>query len=205
MSRTLANLRTFERYILDEKAATFWEDPELDLFTNLEYNNLVTEINSLHAGYFEEEVILTATPGSTLVPLPANHGGEILYLIYEGNPLGFKITKERIHAASGLTVGPPGFFGLQGMNIVLSAPAGAAYSLTLGQTYIPPDMTGDLSVPDFPHGYELLISLGTVIYALMKDKQTLQDMEKKYLTIKQRMFTALQSRQVYKARRVREI
>lgn len=206
--RTLTQMRLFARYMLDEKTATMWDDTELDLFMNFEYNNLVHEIINSSSGYYEESVTLACTPGSEYISLPSNHGGKVISLKRGTIILSPKTQKEIELANADPTTasGEPTIFCLTGKRVRVSPIPTAATPLTLVQNYIPADLvSGTSETPDFPLGYETLIPLGTVLFALMKDKQEMERVYRKYETMKDRMLVSLKSRQTWEPRRVRDV
>jgi hypothetical protein len=203
--RTLAELRSFARYMLDEKVETFWDDIELDKYLNIEYNNLVHEIQATYAEYYEEEVALATAANSRYIDLPDNHSGKIVAVTRDGVPLAYKNKKEMIRDSSGEVngSGAPIRFTVSGNRLMVDPIPDGIYDLVLTQNYLPVDMVADADEPDFPNGYESLIPFGTVIFALLKDKQEMNRIYSLYDKRKNNMMVSLQSRQTWEPRRVR--
>jgi hypothetical protein len=204
--RTLAELRSFARYMLDEKVETFWEDDEIDLFMNIEYNNLVHEIIASYSEYYEETVSLNTVANSRYVSLPSDHAGKVVAVLREGVPLIYRHKKEMLLTASGEISGSgaPTRFAISGNSLMLDPTPDAVYVISVTQNYIPADMVNNTDVPDIPAGYESLIPLATVLFALLKDKQEMTRIYQLYEKRKQNMFAALKSRQTWEPRRVRK-
>ena len=99
--------------------------------------------------------------------------------------------------------GSPTRFCISGKSLMVDCIPDGVYSLTLTHNYMPVDMVADTDEPDFPMGYESLIPFGTVVFALLKDKQEMNRIYSLYDKRKNNMMVSLQSRQTWEPRRVR--
>jgi hypothetical protein len=126
--------------------------------------------------------------------------------MYGDKILSPKTEKEITLANRTSAPGEPSMFAIFGKNLYLSPAPVSAFSLPLRHAYMPPDLVAVTNeTPDFPLGFEILMPLGTVIYALLKDKQELDRIMVRYNDIKGRMLVSLKSRQTWEPRRVREV
>lgn len=168
----LGQLRTRQRYLVDEPSAKFWEDVELNWYLNIAYSIYYEEL--VNAGYSKLEsapATLNITAGTETVALPSDYFLWAMLELVKDNktiPLTYQPRYEAINLTSGSDTSDyePTWY-IRGSNIVLEPTPGASVTGGLKFHYYPSltELSSDSDTPVIDAIFHHLIAVKGAIIA----------------------------------------
>jgi hypothetical protein len=194
------DLRSLCRQLIDEPivstddtAGGFWKNSQLNLLMNQAYRTECLEIATWDSDYYMKTSTVTSVVGSNVIALPSDCTGKINYLYDLTNSRYLGSGDDRFYDMVGS--GTPFEFVLQHKNILLDCLADEAISYSIRYYYVPPKMTSDTAVPDFPNGFEDIIAYKTAILAKVRSDDSLGSIQQEYQKKKYDMKNHIMTRQ----------
>lgn len=178
-------IRDLVRHYIDEPVQANWSDDELNVYIDIEYDELAWELLNKSAGFYWKSDTITSVVGVATLDLPTDCIGVVERIVDSD---GSMLRKGRRYDFDITTSGTPSWFDIAGETIIFNVKPTAAETYTIWYFYTPASLDEDGDVPDIPTQFHSLIAYGTIISAKIKDGDDLMSIGTKYAKIKDKMF-----------------
>lgn len=176
----LGSIRTKVRRKIDEEAASFWSDDELDDYINQAYRYYLNKLLELSHPILLTSTNLSIVAGTSTIALPSDYiEARLVEHTYPNytRPLQYVERYDQVNGTSGnLSAGCEYTYCFMGNNLVLqptpvSSEVGSATAgIKLTYFYLPDDLSDDADEPIFSALYHDLLVLNAVLQAKEKEE-----------------------------------